>query len=554
MALLDHTILLELVYHNTLLSLLFSLVCPGKGVAAIMVDKEPQPSAQPTASESNESPISFLFAARRVASLAWPTSIAQFFAVGASYTSLAFVGNMIGPFEFAAANLGLAVFNAVALYPGFGLCCALDTLCSQEYGRCKTSTKIGMSVKFCMIVCTAFSCLIGYALTFWAESALRLVVDDELAAGAALWLSASMWYLLPSLLAMSLFKFCQNQCIPSLPTVAVTVATVVSPIAHYLMIRQAPPGRGLLYAIGALAFTVWVEFAVIVILVCFKAQLRTTWGGRYFTFDWRSVVEFFKLAAPSLVFVGGEASAFSACAIIAGSLGSLREATFAVFANLAAVLWTTTYGVSVATSARVGNALGAGSPQSASRFVFAGLLLTAILASCQGITFGVIFHRQCFRLFVSDDRVLDYTSTIFYLFPFYHFLDCTQFMFQGILSGCGKNDTGGCDTFANTVVGGHPGGCVFIALLHSRAVIGVHVGDGCGSNVVLCVGQSTQHEGFGQTCEGALRKNVARYSAGTALRDIITADVNHKRPLKERYRVPPPFFPPPLPFSKVVPK
>jgi MATE family multidrug resistance protein len=375
---------------------------------------------------------------KQLAKIAIPAVLGQFLTLLAQTTSTLFVGNYLGPDALAAQALGIRLMGITGVKIGAGCACALDTLCSQEHGRNKHSTKHGEYVQRSFVVHAG---LVAICTVQYVTSPLYIprIFPPPIGVLAAQYLQYGALYIAPLLLTSSLTKMLQAQGLAWMPMQGAMIGAVSCVCFNWYFIRYGMPGASI--ALGATAV---VQFASIWIMMRRHAEASYRFG------DWRPISvlltragmkEYLKLGIPSSIFVVVETAPFTTMVIYAGLLGGVEASSYTVAYSIINLLFTTSYGMSGAAAARIGNALGEGLPATARRLAFVAVAMTASIAVCN-VMFLLAFHRTLYRFFTDDQDVLNRTSQLCLLSAVAHIFDCLQFVFQGIFTACGKNHWG----------------------------------------------------------------------------------------------------------------
>lgn len=380
----------------------------------------------------------------RAIAVLWPfNALTCFLSMGTTTVTTMAAGNLIDSDALAAVAVGLSVINLVAIAPGTGLCCALDTLCAQEYGRDKNSRMIGYYTKISLALGVLFSCLAGLCVLLVVPPVLSRALPPKLARDVITALVPTVWYVLPVLAFMSLAKFCQAQCVPHIPTMAMGVGVIATPVATWFFLRSTPDRDSRMQlCLCAIAVVTWLQLCTALVLVLRNPQLRHTLGGPAFQLKAAPLWEYLRYGLPSVVFVGAESGAFQTMVIYSSSFGATAGDGYVCIGTTCAMMFTMTYGLSVAASARIGNALGSNRPLAARMYAHVALSLSAVTSCCNSLLFALWLYRWVIPLYTPDPAVFAVAKTLLPFVPVFHMLDCLQFMFQGIFSGCGRNHVG----------------------------------------------------------------------------------------------------------------
>ena len=398
---------------------------------------------------AHEKVFSFYQSARLVFKLSVPSIVGMALSYLAQSICIMFVGHMLTPADLSGISVALYFLWMIGIFPSMGISCAVDTLCSQEYGRDKRSTMLGVYARRGLLVNVAFAIPVTIVAVN-SEGILTIMFDDEMSRLAGVWLTVSILYLFPQVCTMILAKFAQTQCRPGVPMKAQALATLSTPLWNLMLIRYGLRGSCL-----ALAAVSWVQLAVLMLLIFRDEQLRHTWGVGEDTTKghrpWREdlqlvtsmegMKEYIRLAAPSMLFLGMEGAAFDGTVMVSGYMGPTYAAAWTILLQLQSSGWSSTYGISTGVAARIGNALGENRPLQAKRFGQVSIGLVTLASGFNSMVF-IALHVPILYLFTDDPKITEQMYKIVPYIPLMHMSDCIQFVFQGIYAGAGKNHIG----------------------------------------------------------------------------------------------------------------
>jgi multidrug resistance protein, MATE family len=210
---------------------------------------------------------------------------------------------------------------------------------------------------------------------------------------------------------------------------------------------------GLLGAPVATGISYWLSF---LLLLAYARFIRgwECWGG------WsRSCLQnmwvFTRLAFLGVIHVGTEWWAFEIVALAAGNLGTIPLAAQSVIMTADQVMNTIPFGVGVATSARVGNLLGARSAKGAARAANTAAWLSMILgAVVLAILMGTRDHFA--KIFNDDEKVVRLTAEVLPYVALFQIADGLNGSCGGSLRGMGRQHIGAAVNIASYYCGALP--------------------------------------------------------------------------------------------------
>jgi putative MATE family efflux protein len=395
-------------------------------------------------------------------------SVALWYA--ALFVPIAIVGHERGPHDMGALSVGVFALSMLCMYPSMGLCFAVDTLCSQIFGADPDSAEQGAVAQRSLVVVAAFVAPMSLLLQL-SDWPLGLVYDADMARRAYPFLRWAPFYLAGMLPGFVLSKFLNNQLKPLLATIGLGVAAAVTAAVTFALLRFVPS-----LALGAVAIGMgcgsWAQVAVLVALIARDDGARRRWGPRLplrVLLDRGAVRQHLALALPSALFVVVEASSFDVTVLFAGLLGAHVAAAWSAVLTVMLVFQSVAAGCSLAATALVGQAVGDGRPGDARRLAATAV---AVAVACAAVcaAASVAFPGVVFGVMSSDATVQRLIAAMLWMLPAFHVLDCAQFTFQGIFSGCARNAAGAAALVASLW-------CVGVPLSY---YLGVHRGYGVG--------------------------------------------------------------------------
>jgi multidrug resistance protein, MATE family len=412
--------------------------------------------------------VSWTDAAKELIPLSIPSFITMALTYGLTAIPLGFIGSHIGEEKLTGASIAVFIISIVAQYPIFGLTFALDTLASHEYGRNPNSDVLGVLLQRGIIVNLAFCVPVCLFLVFWSQSVLTPIYGVVLATIASDFLRFLPLFMFPLVVFVAFSKFCANQMLPQIPTIAMTCGLIVTPIAQRSLIHLGVEGSMLGMAVAS-----WTQLLVIVALTFFNKQTRLTLGTLRIAdaLDWDDVTAYLKLALPSAVFVAAEASAFDMSVLLAAKLGSAEGAAWSAIINCLLPFISVAGGLSTAACAKVGASLGAGYPEDAKRYAFTAVGL-ATFAAFINSAIVMSSYNLLLDLFGTEGSAVTVAYSFLWLIPFLHVSDALQFAFQGVFSGCGQNHKGAIILLCSLWAIGFPAS-LLLAFVHDFGAPGI---------------------------------------------------------------------------------
>ncbi|EQC24928.1 hypothetical protein SDRG_17186 [Saprolegnia diclina VS20] len=364
------------------------------------------------------------------------------------FLSVALVGHLNSAYtkEFVdAAALSTVFLNVSGLSIGFGLASAMDTLCSQSVGAGKIYM-LGVYLQSGMIVLSLAyipMVLMNYNTTFF----LNLLGQDAMVASLAGEFSRVTVFCLPSLFLYELLKkvLQAQHIVAPMAYIAVASNFIYIAVGYYLCYHTSLGFIGAAYA--RLVSNSCMPLMVLPYLLW--NPVYTTWWPDEHTMSsqwgeaFAHVYEFVTFGVPGMLMMLMEWWAFEMLALMAGWMPNpvLSISVHSVLINLSAMAYSLFLGISVATTIRVGNALGAYEPQRAKAIAKAAYCVS-FAAAMFVATFFLATHNVLPAFFINDPSSIAQTQRALFFFVIFEVLDAMNCVAQGILRGMGRQAIG----------------------------------------------------------------------------------------------------------------
>ncbi|KAL8801697.1 MAG: hypothetical protein Q9182_004291 [Xanthomendoza sp. 2 TL-2023] len=346
---------------------------------------------------------------------------------------------------------------------------ALDTLCSSSFTGSKDRHDLGVLLQRAFIVLGLFYVPV---IVLWVASEplfKALGQGEQLSRDSHRFLCC----LIPGGLGYIYFeamkKYLQAQEIMRPGTYVLLVTSPLNAVLNYLFVYTFK--IGLLGAPIATGISYWLSF---ILLVAYARFVRgyECWGG------WsrkclRNMGIFSRLAALGVLHVGTEWWAFEIVALAAGRLGTIPLAAQSVIMTSDQVITTIPFGVGVATSARVGNLLGAKHAKGAARAANTGAWLSIVLGAL--ILVALMASKEHFaKIFNNDADVVKLTAEVIPFVALFQIADGLNGSCGGSLRGMGRQHIGAAVNIISYYGGALPLG-IYLAF-HGWGLKGLWVG------------------------------------------------------------------------------
>lgn len=349
--------------------------------------------------------------------------------------SVLIVGRL-SPEALATSSFSYMFAMSTAWLIAFGGTTALDTLASSTFTGSKNPHDVGILLQKAFLVLTAL--YIPVAI-LWACSApiFRLLGQEEyICVDSAKFLTALIPGGLGFIYFEALKKYLQAQAIMHPGTYVLLITSPVSAGLNYFFVHTC--NFGLLGAPLATGIAYWLSFFLLLLYTKFISDSRG-WGG--WSWECLHISTFARLAVLGTVHVGSEWWAFEIVALAAGRLGTVSLAAQSIIMTTDQVMNTIPLGFSVATSARVGNLLGARNAVGAARAVRVSAYLSIFVGTIV-LAFLMAVKNVYAKLFNDDVAVIKLTAEIMPWVALFQIADGLAGSCSGSLRGMGKQHIG----------------------------------------------------------------------------------------------------------------
>ncbi|KAH9009905.1 MOP flippase [Lactarius pseudohatsudake] len=356
--------------------------------------------------------------------------------------SVVIVGRL-GPTELSVAAFSLMLAFVTGWCVALGGSTALDTLGSQAFTGGKHSTDLSVHFQRCITLLWLLFIPVGIVWANMAPVLMALGQEEQLSRDTQQYLRVLL-LAAPGYIGFEcLKKYLQCQGIMDASTY---VLIIISPINVALNIYFVHYTRFGIYGSPiALSLTFWLAFLFLIMYTaCSPTHTRNqTWGGiqLHAVLDARACVAFLKLAIPGILMVGTEWAAFEIVALAAARLGAVPLAAQSVIMTTDQILNTIPFGIGIAASTRVGNAIGRRDPAGAKSVGHLSALLSALTGTC--VMLSLLASKDVYGYLFSDDAaVVALVAQVMPLVASFQVADGLAGSCGGVLRGQGRQHLG----------------------------------------------------------------------------------------------------------------
>jgi multidrug resistance protein, MATE family len=406
--------------------------------------------------------------------LGYPVVIGQLGLMMMSVVDSIMVGK-IGAEPLAAASLGSSIFILILII-GIGISNAITPLTAIAVGArrfedCGTIFKQGFLVNL-------VSAIILVLITVTAAQYITYLNQPPAVAEKAVSYTSILGYsILPSMIFLTYKNFIEGLSVMRPAMIITLAANIINAFVNWLLIygnwgfpRLELDGAG------------WATLAsrtfmmVLLMLYVHKADYfkRFNVAFRKFKVNAAVVKKILSLGLPGGIQYFFEVGAFSFAVIMAGWLGTEQLAAHQIVINLASISFMAVLGISAAGSIRVANAVGNESTKDIREAGFTAILMGGVLMAVSGTIF-ILFRWYLPSLYISDETVLAYASSLMIMAALFQISDGVQAVGIGVLRGLTDVKGPTLITFISYWVLGLPSGYVFGFIL-GMEVFGIWIG------------------------------------------------------------------------------
>ena len=376
---------------------------------------------------------------RELVLLAGPVVAAQLGQISMGFIDTVMVGRL-GSAQLAAVALGNTTFF-FTLIMSMGMVVAVGPMVSQAFGAGEHDP-IGRSVRQGLWLGVALF-IPGFLILYNIAPFLRWIGQvEETVVLAQAYLRAIVWGFLPFLWFAALRSFVEAISRPWPVTFITFMGVALNIGANYVLMygKLGFPAMGLVGTGWASTIVFWFIFLLLALYVQaiprFNAYRVFSRLGKP---DPQYFRELFRIGWPIGVSYGIEAGLFMVTALMIGTLGAMPLAAHQVAIQCAAFTFMVPLGIGIATSVRVGQAVGRRDPEGARWAGYLGIILSAAFMLCMAVLFWTI-PRSIISLYLdlsnpANAEVVALAITLLGIAAFFQLFDGVQVAAAGALRG-----------------------------------------------------------------------------------------------------------------------
>lgn len=363
----------------------------------------------------------------------------------------------LGTKELGGVTLGSMTANITGLAAIQGLCTCLDTLCAQAYGA-KNYRLVGVLVQRCAVITLLAFLPMITIWCLWSESILAWMIPQRELCHLASQYLAVLSIGVPGFVLFECGKrFLQCQGIFHASTVVLFVCAPLNALMNYLLVWNEKVGIGYLGAPLSVSINCWLMTLGLLFYTVFTKQdvkPLKCWNGiirpnQVFK-NWKKMLS---LALPGILMVETEFLGFEILTVFSSYLGPAALGAQSIVSTIASVAYQIPFAISVTTSTRVANFIGASLWQSCIVTCETSLLLSFVCSSTNMLII-LIFKKKIAAMFSREQDVKDLVIFTLPILAFMQLFDAFNASTAGCLRGQGRQKIGGyINMFAFYAVG-----------------------------------------------------------------------------------------------------
>ncbi|HZJ94826.1 MAG TPA: MATE family efflux transporter [Thiopseudomonas sp.] len=371
---------------------------------------------------------------RALLKLAVPIVIAQLANTAMGFVDTVMAGR-VSPNDLAAVALGNSIWVPVFLLMS-GILLATTAKVSHAFGR-GAEQEMGYLVRQALWLGLAIGSAL--AVLLWnAQPVMVLMGIDPILIKPAVGYLRAVACGFPAVAIYLVFRCYSDALGLTRPSMVIGILGLLLNIpANYIFIN----GHFGLPAMGGVGCG-WAT-ALVMVFMMIAMFIWVRWAPYYQSsqvfvrFEWPqrpAQKSLLALGLPIGISIFAEASLFSVIALLIGGLGANVVAGHQVALNFSSLVFMVPYSLAMATTVRVGQALGAERPRDA-RFSAGVAMATGLLCACVSASYMFLLREQIARIYTPDTAVLAVATSLIVYAAIFQFSDAIQVTAAGALRG-----------------------------------------------------------------------------------------------------------------------
>ncbi|MEL6823276.1 MAG: MATE family efflux transporter [Calditrichota bacterium] len=366
--------------------------------------------------------------------LSLPIILAQLASIALGFIDTVMAGNL-SSLDLAAVAIGRTVYMPVFIVV-LGVILAVTPVVAQNLGAGKTE---GLEHSFWQGIWVSLSLVIPCILLVRNMDFLLIAMDvqDEIVPVSIAYLRAVAWSL-PAAFIYLVYRFYNDGIGISKPHMYLALLAIpLNVFFNYLFMYDGMGVDGM-GAEGAGWATTVVWYLLVFAMILLSKTLKTL--RNHFSFskivppDRKLIGELLYIGVPNGIGFGLEISMFAAAALLIGSISVTALAGHQIALNIASITFMIPLGVSIATTSRVGYAIGEGDVDAAKQAGASGIYVSLIFMLLTGIVM-ILMPETLVRLYTREAETIAVAAGLLFFAAIFQLPDGLQVSAAGALRG-----------------------------------------------------------------------------------------------------------------------
>lgn len=367
-----------------------------------------------------------------------PVSLAFLLQYSLTVVSIFSVGHL-GKTELSAVSLAAMIANisGYGLFQGISTC--LDTVAAQSYGRGELEM-VGVYTQRCTILLAITTVPVLLIWVYSKPFLLAFIPEVECCELASQYLKILSFGIPPYVIFEISKHYLQAQGIFHANTYVLLICAPINVILNYLLVWDEKIGLGFIGAPIAVVLTDYllVIFTLIYVVYIDGYQCWNGWSKESLK-NWGYMTQ---LAFSGVVTTEAEWLAFEVLTFAAARLGTTELATQTVLSSVCVLCYQIPMGMGIAASTRIGNLVGAGLGNSASKASNTAMMVAVVFGSLNALVLFLL-RDKVGALFSNDSDVIKMTAEVLPYGAMYQVNDSLAAVTGGLLRGQGRQKISG---------------------------------------------------------------------------------------------------------------
>lgn len=341
----------------------------------------------------------------------------------------------VGPTELAAVAIGAGLWHTLFLF-ALGILMALSPAVAQLHGAGQR-TAIAPLVRQALWLAALLGAVCFVALRQLETLLTALGIEPAIVPIVGDYLRALSWGMLPIFACMALRLFSEGIGRTRPILLISLLGLLINIAANYALIfgHWGFPALGALGCGIATAIGMWTMLAGMLAILLRDGRYRSYGLFRRWTRPrWRELRPLVALGLPIGIGLFLETAIFATVALLLGTLGAVAAAAHQIALNVAAMTFMIPLGLSMATTVRVGHALGGGDLGAARLSGFTGIGLCGVFMAVMAVLI-LAGHYAIARFYTDDPVVATVAAGLLQLAALFQISDGLQVGALGALRG-----------------------------------------------------------------------------------------------------------------------